>query len=180
MGLTRSTVGDAPPGPKEQALNDILHWVWSWRSQLQRLASSTNAQGQGGGELKLRQSFSLASYDEHMLVVAGWNLARAIARAAEFFPSFRIAEDKLEALRHLRHLYEHWDEQREAFQSSTVAKKHSAKRFVELFPHGRPWSITYTKDDWLLGGVVGINAITDALVPIEAEALEIEKQLRKK
>lgn len=116
----------------------------------------------------------------HVLVVAGWNLARAIQKAGELFPSFRIAQDKAEALRLLRHLYEHWDEQRPAFQDPAVPKERSAKRFVELFPQGRPWSITYAKDDWLLGGVVGIEAITDALVAIEEEALQIERQLLEK
>ena len=180
MGLTRSTVDNAPPDPAEQSLNDVLHWVWSWRAQLKRLVATTNAQGQGDGDIEVRQSFSLASYDEHVLVVAGWNLARAIQKAGELFPSFRIAQDKAEALRLLRHLYEHWDEQRPAFQDPAVPKERSAKRFVELFPQGRPWSITYAKDDWLLGGVVGIKAITDALVAIEEEALQLERQLLEK
>ncbi len=180
MGLTRKTVGGIQPDLKDQALSDILHWVWSWRAQKQRLVSSTDAQGKGGTKLEIRRSFSLASYDEHMLVVVGWNLARAIAQADKFFPSFHIAEEQIEAIRLLRHLYEHWDEQRESFQNSSVQKKRSSKKFVERFPNCRPWSITYTKDDWLIGGIVGIQAITDALVSIENTALEIEKQLSKK
>jgi hypothetical protein len=180
VGITRSIIGDEPPDPTEEALNDVLHWVWSWRVQTQRLLSSTAAEGQAATELDVRRSLSLATYDEHMLVVAGWNLARALARGGSVVSAVRIAEDKHKALRLLRNLYEHWDEQRPAFQDPAKPKLRSAKEFAELFPKGQPWSITYMKNDWLLGGVVGINAITDALVSIEGAALEMEKQLRNK
>jgi len=138
VGLTRSTVDNAPPDPREESLNDVLHWVWSWCAELKRLVASTNAQGQGDSDIEVRQSFSLASCEEHALVVAGWNLTRAIQKVGELFPSFRIAQDKAEPLRLLRYLYEHWDEQRPAFQDPAVAKERSARRFVELFPQGRP------------------------------------------
>jgi hypothetical protein len=113
-----------------------------------------------------------------MLVVAGWNLARALTRCSSVLPALQISEDKYDALRLLRNLYEHWDEQRPAFQDSAKPKQRSGKEFAELFPEGRPWSITYMREDWLLGGVVGINAITDALVGLEDAALQMEKQLR--
>ena len=177
MGLTRSTVDEGPVEPRGQALTDVLHWTWSWRLQADRLLASTNAQGGGDDDVAKRRSFSAASYDEHMLVVAGWNLARAVRRAEELFPSIRMT-DQAKALRLLRNLYEHWDEQRVAFQSDSQPKERSAREFVESFPQGHPWSITYTQDDWLLGGVVSANAILRDLKAVEREALDLERQLR--
>jgi hypothetical protein len=177
--LKRSTVNDKPANPREEVLSALMHWIWSWRKQVERLLASTRAQGQGDSEIERRKSFTLASYDEHILVVAGWNLARAIRRASALFPSIQIAEDRYHGLRLLRHLYEHWDKQRPAFQDPAASKEWSGKEFTERFPHGMPWSITLTGQDWLLGGVVGIKEITDSVAAIEKEALELEVQSRK-
>jgi hypothetical protein len=54
--------------------------------------------------LEQRKSLSKASYDEHLLAVAGWNLARSIDRAADHFPQVSIPESIREAMRLLRHL----------------------------------------------------------------------------
>ena len=59
-------------------------------------------------------------------------------------------------------------------QLGGAQKKRSGKDFDELFPEGKPWSITYTKEDWLLGNVVPIKALTGGLREIESKALEIE------
>jgi len=163
--------------PREEALTDVLHWIWSWRVQLQRLISSTKVQGQCSGAIERCRSYSCASYDEHALVVVGWNLARAMKKAGELFPSIRFTENKSEVLRLLRNLYEHWDSQREPFRNPKVPKERSAKDFATLFPTGRPWSITFAQDDWLLGGVIGVNSISAEIATIETEALELETQL---
>lgn len=172
--LIRSTVGDEVADPNEEALSDLLHWIWSWRVQVRRLIESTKEQGSGADNVEQRKSLSKASCDEHLLAVVGWNLARAIDRAGERFPQLSIAESILQALSLLRHIHEHWDEQRAFFQGENAPKKGSGKRFVELFPAGKAWSMVYTADDWLLGGVVPIGALTKELEPVESEALRLE------
>lgn len=178
MASTKDSENDEQLRLRSEVLVDVLHWVWSWLLQVHRLASSTEAQGKGNNRNEVRKSFSHTSYDEHILAVVGWNLARAIHRASEFYPSIKLSEEKSEALRLLRHLYEHWDEQRSVFRDSAAPKKQSAEQFATLFPDGKPWSITYTKYDWSLGGVVGVNNITTELVRIEKQAFELEQQLR--
>lgn len=176
--MTRTTVPDELTDPKEQALDDVLHWIWSWRLQRERLAATTMAQSGGPDPVSSRRSFSHASYDEHVLVVAGWNVARALKQAEALFPSIRSLGQG-DALRLLRNLYEHWDEQRRAFQNPPVEKARSGKEFSDQYPQGRPWSITYAAGDWLLGGVVSARAITESLVQEESEALRLEGELRK-
>jgi hypothetical protein len=178
--LTRSTVGDEVPDPNEEALSDVLHWIWSWRVQVRRLVESTKEEGLGADALEQRKSLSKVSYDEHLLAVVGWNLARSIDRASERFPQMLLAERIKEAMELLRHLYEHWDEQRGFFQDATALKERSGKRFVEMFPEGKPWSMVYTTDDWLLGGVVSIAALTRELEPIEAVAIRLERERKAK
>jgi hypothetical protein len=74
----------------------------------------------------------------------------------------------------LRNLYEHWDEQRPAFQDPSVPKHKSGKRLAELCPDARPWSITYAPGEWLLGGVLRLSELTAALMRLEEAALQLE------
>ena len=172
--LTRSTVGTEPVSPPDEAVNDTLHWIWSWRLQLGRLRESFEAEWKGDVGIERRRSSSRFSFDEHILVVTGWNLARAVKLVEAIFPAIRLSEEQTEALRLLRHLYEHWDEQRPAFRSPTVPKEKSAADFAERFPEGKPWTIVFAESDWLLGGVLALNELTRALAQLEAALLDIE------
>ena len=176
--LTRSTVGSEPINPELQALNDVLHWIWSWRVQVGRLVTSTDAQGVGESALEKRRSYSLASFDEHLLIVTGWNLARALRSAGKRFPSIATADTTHEPLRRLRNLYEHWDQQRKSFQDPTETKILSGAQFSKLFPTGKPWSITYEREDWLLGAIVPIRALTQELASVEEEVLRLESECK--
>jgi hypothetical protein len=174
--VTRTTVGEGKPDPEEEALGDVLHWIWSWHLQVDRLRESTLRVTGTGTPLESRKASSRTSYEEHILSVAGWNLARALSRAQPYIPQAAISENTGKALRLLRHLYEHWDEQRVAFQMSDMPKEKAAREFAKSFPDGRPWTLVFTSDDWLLGGVVGIGELSEALVPIEVEVLRLEAE----
>ena len=174
--VTRTTVGEGKRDPEEEALGDVLHWVWSWHLQVDRLRESTLRETGTGTPLESRKISSRTSYEEHMLSVAGWNLARALSRAQPYVPQITISDATSTALKLLRHLYEHWDEQRLAFQESDVPKERAAKDLAKFFPEGRPWTLVFTSDDWLLGGVVGIGELSEALVPIEEEVLRLEAE----
>ena len=178
--LTRSTVGSEPVPPQEEVLDDVLHWVWSWRLQIKRIGESFNLQGAGNNDVERRQSWSRFSYDEHILAVTGGNLVRAIARAEALFPEIKLSDHKGEALRLLRNLYEHWDEQRPSFRASDAPKKRSGADFARNFPEGRPWTMVFDKDDWFLCGVVPLNVLTRELATIEKMALELEARRRTK
>lgn len=174
--VTRTTVGEGKPDPEEEALGDLLHWIWIWHLQVGRLHESTLRATGTGTPLESRRASSRTSYEEHILSVAGWNLARALNRAQPYLSHAAISEKTGQALELLRNLYEHWDEQRVAFQTNDIPKKRSAKKLTELFPEGRPWTLVFTNDDLLLGGVVGIGELSEALVPIEQEIFRLEAE----
>jgi hypothetical protein len=173
--ITRSTVGEGLPDPEEEALNDVLHWIWSWQLQVDRLRESTFTNPSGENPLEYRKSSSRASYDEHIVAVVGWNLARALKRAQPYIQQIVLSEDTSKLLALLRHLYEHWDEQRPAFQLKDIPKERAAKQLAEDFPEARPWTLVFG-DDWLLAGKVGIGELSEALLPVEQEILRLEAE----
>ena len=160
----------------DRVLDDLLHWIWSWRVQVRRLVESTAAEGRGTDDLAHRRSFSATSYDEHILLVAGAQLVKALGIARDRFPACGDLGETGAALTLLRNLYEHWDEQRESFADPSASKVRSGKTFVERFPQGRPWSIAYGADDWVLGGAVSIKSVMLALDRLEAVALGLEQR----
>jgi len=121
-----------------------------------------------------RQASSRFSFDEHVLVVVGWNLARALARASALSLVSTLEGDKCQALRLLRNLYEHWDEQRDSFRPGGPPKERSAAEFADRFPAGQPWSIVFDRDDWIIGNVVRVNELTRELEGIESHLLSVE------
>jgi len=172
--VTRSTTPATTPAPRDEAFEDALHWIWSWRVQIHRLQESFELEWKDGSPLERRRAASRFSYDEHILTVVGWNLARAVQRTQSFLSTISLPPKEAEALRLLRHLYEHWDEQREAFRSSSVPKVQAAKAFAAQFPDGKPWTMVFDKDDWILGGVVRLNDLTHVLTAIEAAIFDAQ------
>lgn len=168
---------------KEQAILDALHWIWSWETQFARLRRSTKAEWQLNNErshLKRRKVFSRTSLDEHLLLVVGRNVLRSVECLKKHLSKKLIkrivpseTQEALKALKNLRDIYEHWDEQRESFQNPNIEKKRSGKAFSQKFPEGRPWSVSYDKDknDWVMGGVLRLNKFTAQLSTLENHLL---------
>lgn len=174
--ITRSTLSTEPIDPEEEARNDALHWIWNWRLQLSRLRESTSLETSGDDEIERRKSSLRTSYDEHALAVVGLNLARSLKRAEKYVPPSEIVTEYYEAIRLLRNLYEHWDDQRPAFRNGGREKKLSGKEFSESFPDGQPWAISYDSKDWYLGKIVPVFALTRSLEEVEKALLERESQ----
>ena len=145
--LTRTTLGDEPVDPREQAINDALHWIWSWGVQVGRIRESFAAEMSQSSGIAGRRAASRFTLDEHLLAVIGWNLARALVIVERYVPTIRLETEQREALRLLRHLYEHWDEQREPFRTSDEPKQRAGAAFAAQFPGGRPWSIVSNRED---------------------------------
>jgi hypothetical protein len=131
-------------------------------------------QGSSDDLASMRRAFSATSYDEHILLVAGANLLRALDRGKEHLPPISFPSKTLRALDLLRNIYEHWDEQRDAFRLLTLKKTKSGKSFVEEFPDGKPWSMKYQESSVLLGGVLDLVAFQEGLDDLEAILIEHE------
>ena len=70
-------------------LDQALHWIWSWQLQLERLIESTRHQFGNFKEVEQWKAFSRGSFDEHMLVVTGWHMSRALENVQRQVPSIR-------------------------------------------------------------------------------------------
>jgi hypothetical protein len=58
--------------------------------------------------------------------------------------------------------------------SITKGINHNGNLAAERFPTGRPWSITYTANDWILDGVLSLNTLSDSLAMLEEKLLALE------
>jgi hypothetical protein len=172
--LTRSSLPSGPVDPKAAAIDDALHWIWSWRVQVRRLGESQQAAFSASSGMPRRQAESRSSLDEHLLVVTGGNLVRALARASDLSLVAPLEENKHQALWLLRNLYEHWDQQRDAFRPGGPPKEQSGAKFADTFPTGQPWSIVFEEDDWVLANVVPVNELTRELEGIESHLLALD------
>jgi len=176
--LTRSTLGRPESDPNERVLEDMLHWVWSSQLQIRRLIESTNAEWNSSSldPALRRKVFSQTTFDEHIVLVAGRNLVRALDRAQEQFPALGLTDDMRACIKLLRDIYEHWDEQREAFLPGGPPKERSGKEFAERHPDGKPWSITYAASGLVLGGVLPLNDFLVSLDGLESALLRLEAE----
>jgi hypothetical protein len=175
----RQTSSTEDSGPFWERSDDLLHWIWSWNVQVSRLKESTSVDGQGTTPTERRRAYSRTSLDEHLLVVVGGHVVTSLRRFGEVHLDL-LDPDHLQALQLLRNLYEHWDEQRDTFRKPDVPRVKSGKTFSEKFPEGRPYSITYASNDWILGGVVPISVISLALAEIEQAVIKLENEQRLK
>lgn len=154
--------------------SELLHWVWSWDTQFERLAESTARDGHGSTSTETRRAFSRTSLDEHLLAVVGGHVVTAIKRFGPDLPDVGMDKSQLEALRLLRNIYEHWDEQLPSHREGGPPKERSGEEFAKAFPEGRPYSITYAAGDWLLGGVIPLRALTATLRTLAEGVLAME------
>ena len=160
----------------QEVLSDVTHWIWSCQLQIQRLLESTAQEfssSQEQSRLERRRICSRTSYDEHMVLVALRNLLRSLDRGTAPLKKnlLRRSED---AIRHLRNIYEHWDEHRGVFRRGDPSEyERSLKVFLESFPEGRPWSTSYSPEGLVLGNVINIRDLLDDLESIETTATSI-------
>lgn len=179
--IKRSTFGAEAPDRVSQALNDILHWSWATRLQIQRLARSLRTEFRAlstESRLKARRCFSTTTYDEHLVFVAATNLQRAIDRAPrELRSDVRQARLPSRELRLLRNVYEHWDELRQQLRAGATQRTGSAEKLLDEFPDADPWSFTFDPQtgEIVLAGVVQLRPLAKELRRLEARLLRRER-----
>lgn len=161
---------------QQRAIDEVLHWLWSTKLQVERLAESTKNEWEsmGADRIENKRLCSKTSCYEHLLLVTGRNLLRAIDIAKTYYSKIDLRPETREAIKLLRDIYEHWDEQREAFQNPQVEKTRSGKIFSQCFPLGKPWAIEYSSSGARLAGALEINSFYEELKSLEELVLEIE------
>jgi len=182
--LKRSTFDRQYSEPRAEAINDLLHWVWSTRLQISRLKRSFVTEFKllnNGAILKSRRSFSATSYDEHMLMVAAANLDRALKKARKYIRAKeQLPESPRRALWLLRNIYEHWDQLRKEYRQPSGPLKGAALKLKEEFPDAIPWSITFDPKtgEVTLADVIPLGPLVAELRLLEARLLRLQRQHR--
>ena len=173
--VTRSTLSDTSD-PKSDALNDALHWLWATRTQVRRLTEGLRKElTDAPSELHQRRTFSRTSLDEHLLLVCAGQLEKVVQASQQHFPEIALPPVLQTSLRHLRNVYEHWEQHRDAFRLPGVTKKRSGKAFSEQFPNGEPWAIEiYPGRDILVAKVVSLRSLCRELRRLERILLVVE------
>jgi hypothetical protein len=163
--VTRSTAVEIPDRSPECLLNDAIHWAYCWQFQLGRLCNSVNDELRHFSDGDWRY-FSRTSFDEHMLMVTGGHVVRALSRLQDHESGLSLPAEIAAPLKELRDVYEHWEEQREAFRTRTEMQR-SGKKFVENNPTGKPWEVVFHKDDVVFARVVSARRVNEELAKLE-------------
>lgn len=149
-------------------LSEVLHWVWSCRLQVKRYVESLQAEMTDHTVLDSvtsRRLFSQSTYDEHVLLLAARNLIRELSRSGKALPALRLPASTLRATKVLRDGYEH-------FHELSVRTRNDLLRF-----NASPRRAEFGADGVVIGGVFNITEFHKALVKLEAELLQFEKEL---
>ena len=152
---------------KEERINDLLYWIWNFQLQTKRLIESTNREWSIAEKdaIEKKKIYAATSFDEHILTVVLGNISRAIKSYNEIAKEGKIELTNRMATVYLRNIYEHWDESRIKNDSQSLDK------LMVIHPSSKPFSITYTNDDWLLAGEFSLTSISKELEDIEKECL---------
>jgi hypothetical protein len=173
MSIVRST-------DNRNVVIDTLHWLWSLQLQIGRLAESTRLEWSGPFDTSTnpQRLFSRTSLDEHLVLVVGRNLIRALAQLRKEHPDIGLGNDIESVIPLLRNVYEHWDENAPSFDSASKAKSRGIHALNKIHPDAKPWSITYGSDGPVIGGVVALNDLVVQLDALECVLLKLEKHSR--
>ena len=182
--ITRSTLEEGWVDPEWEALSDLVYWCWCCRFQAARLQASLLNEFMPSGKVRhvlAERAFAGTSYDEHCFLVAATNLDRAQKRCGETLISEGpIPENTRRSLCLLRHLYEHWDEQRQSFRQGGPEKVRAAKALSQEFPNCKPWTLELFPDGKvILAGAVSLDEFVNALRRLEATARWRQRELRR-
>jgi hypothetical protein len=110
-------------------LGEVLYWIRVSERQIANFVDSllTVAESTAG-------DFMPALADGHFLLISAAQAERT-AKKAGYPMDNRISI----ALRSLRDVHEHWEEQKDSFASNKLSKTRSGKIFAEAYPGELPW-----------------------------------------
>lgn len=148
---------------KTETINDLLHWIWSWKLQYMRFKESNEKEwslNQDINEIEKLKTFSATSFDEHILIVTTLHVITAIDELNYELESIPELE-KSKALKYLRNIYEHWNTARKKQEGGSL------KKLQKEFPCAKPFSLTFTNNDCLLAGEVSLKSLVEEIDKLE-------------
>lgn len=140
--ILRQIIDDGPRPPRAVAIENISLWVTATQLHIFRFRRSLKR------EIRLFNTFGptrryacqRVRVDEHMLLASAANLEKAIRMFSAEVPELELPGALPELLRHLRNVYEHWEDYM-PHVAKVPATKGSGKKLKELHPTTHLWSI---------------------------------------
>lgn len=179
--IKRSTFQHHAPDLEAEALSDVFHWSSATRLQADRLRKDVAVELAILGKKRphaVRRIFSITSIDEHLFLVAGANLDRALTKVPRHLQKqLSVTKESRRALLLLRNIYEHWDELRVHMRAGTKGSKGTIVKLRKEFPSAEPWSFTFDRDNGeiILADVVTLSPFLRELRLLESRVLRLER-----
>lgn len=133
--ILRQIIDDGPRPPRDVAIEHISLWLTATQLQLGRFRRSLRSDiellfSQG----RTRQYASQRVHiDEHLLLAAAANLGKALDRFGGDLPALELPSGLPDLLRHLRNVYEHWEDYK-PHVANPPRDDRSGKKLKELNP----------------------------------------------
>src|SRR5882724_2273652 len=156
--------GDAPKLDSTAALQDVYAWAEICEGLAERLenwyrkafadTSQLSAKTEEAIRFRVRQQG-----DQHFMIVAAKHLATALEAADD--PGLVLRADLEHAVGILRRIYEHWDEQRPAFEEPDATLIKAGKAFRESWPDQTPFASGWSATEGISIGPVSVKALIE-------------------
>jgi len=115
--------------------------------------------------------------DIHFLYISLNHLRIAINRRGvrQEIKELAFDEQTAEIAENLRHIFEHWDKTKVAFERD-LNKKEAAKWYDENHPNKTPWSLSLDANGFIISGVLDVNKLQSVVTALENKFFKIGEE----
>jgi len=140
--ILRQIIDDGPRPPRDVGIEHISLWLTATQIQLGRFRRSLRSDlelfsRQGSTRKYASQRVHI---DEHLLLASAANLGKALDRFGGDLPALELPPGLSDLLRHLRNVYEHWEDYK-PHVANPPREGRSGRKLRELSPEAQPWAI---------------------------------------
>jgi hypothetical protein len=163
------------------AVSDVDHWRRTVRREIAHLEQVhllgfrvTNRTEPGPISEEAAEALSDSAATKQFIIIAAHHLMVALESGGlpESLKAVRLDPELVRAIETLRHLYEHWPEQRQGEPPETRNK--TRRRYDALPGAGAPWSSAWNRQSGhTIGGVLKLEDLEAALDRIEGPLLQL-------
>jgi hypothetical protein len=160
---------------QSQAIEDIEHWLWSTQREISYLREVLIPEEIMNtllyfGSLPSVENRKISSHTEahiHYLLIALNHLNKSLGRGLvpKAIKLQKFPDNVSDVAKKLRHIREHWDQQREQFEMN-LTRTGSAVLYNN-YPNATPWSLSLDDKGLLIGGILNLDNVSSHLTLIE-------------
>lgn len=94
--------------------------------------------------------------------------ANHLRKAMASGPVDPMEAELADRVRHLRNLYEHWEQHRHSFSNPALPKNKSGEWYAKRFPDKTPWSSAWGVDrGFEIGGIINLRELHEVVDEVE-------------